>query len=86
MESTATARHLRREIDEVLADLPEDSLAEVMSYVKYVRSRSEDEPKIRRIVKLEGLWADAPFDVTHEEVRELRRHISARIAEKAKEI
>ena len=76
MSANTTVRQLRNQIVRILADLPEESLAEVMSYVKYVRSRSKDQPEIRRIVKLEGLWADTPFDITHEEVRELRRRVS----------
>ncbi len=39
----------------------------------------EAQESSKRIVRLEGLWKDIPFDVSDEDIREVRRELSEAI-------
>ncbi|MFB0534420.1 MAG: DUF2281 domain-containing protein [Anaerolineae bacterium] len=78
MDSAATKEQILQALDE----LPEESLAEVSQFLEYLNFKAKKSSSTKRVVKLGGLWEDVPFDVTDDEVRELRRAVTHRLLEK----
>ena len=79
MDSTATKERILQTLDE----LPEESLVEVSQFLDFLKLKAKESPASpRRVVKLGGLWEDVPFDVTDDEVRELRQAVTCRLLEK----
>ena len=79
MDSTAT----KERILQALNELPEESLVEVSQFLDYLNFKAKKSPaSSKQVVKLGGLWEDVPFDVTDDEVRELRRAVTHRLLEK----
>lgn len=79
MDSTATKEQILQTLDE----LPEESLIEVSQFLDYLKFKAMKSPlSPKRVVKPGGLWEDIPFDVTDDEVRELRRAVTRRLLTK----
>jgi hypothetical protein len=60
------------ELEKVIVSLPPVAQRELLGFVSYLRFKhhlEQDGP----VVKLGGLWADLDFDVSDEDVRNLRR-------------
>jgi hypothetical protein len=70
-----------RELDEVIRTLPpvaQRELADFVDYLQYKHRLEQSGP----VVTLGGLWADIDFDVTDEDVRNLRQQVSRRLADR----
>ena len=70
-----------------LNELSENQVSEVGDFAEFIKAKKRRKRGGRashNIVKLEGLWKHAPFDVTDEDVREARRELGQRIATRAK--
>ena len=69
-----------RELGEVIRTLPPVGLREPANfgYLQYTHRLELSGP----VVKLGGLWADIDFDVTDEDVRNLRQHVSRQLADR----
>lgn len=68
----------RESIVEAIGRLPVDLLEELAEFITYLEFKNRE----RRTVALGGLWRDQKFDVTDEDVRALRRHVSAQVRKK----
>ncbi len=62
---------VKQHISEALEKLPPESLVEVLQFVEFLRYKAAP-PHPKRIVQLYGLWANIPFDVTDDDLRQLR--------------
>jgi hypothetical protein len=79
MDSIATKERILQTLDE----LPEESLVEVSQFLDFLKFKAKESPASpKRAVKLGGLWEDVPFDVTDDEVRELRRAVTRHLLQK----
>jgi len=76
--AAATTENLREELRRAVARLSREQLVEVMHFIEYLQYRDQARRDERRIVALEGLWKDVPFDITHDDVRALRRQVTQR--------
>ncbi len=63
----------KQKIYQALQTLPPDALAQVERMVRGLQG--ETKPPLR----LGGIWKDIPFDITNQDIRKLRRHLSRRI-------
>jgi hypothetical protein len=76
MDVTTTKERILQTLDE----LPEESLVEVSQFLDYLKFKAKKPPvSPKRVVQLGGLWEDVLFDVTDDEVRELRRAVTQRL-------
>ena len=81
--AAATTENLRAELRQAVARLSREQLVEVMRFIEYLRYRDQVQRDGRKIVAREGLWKDVPFDITHDDVRALRRQVTRRTTQKA---
>jgi len=63
---------IKQRITDAVEALPAETLPEVLQFVEFLRSKTVA-PRPKRIVRLRGLWANIPFDVNDENIRQLRR-------------
>jgi predicted DNA-binding antitoxin AbrB/MazE fold protein len=40
----------------------------------------------KRVIRLEGLWKDIPFDVSHEDIRQVRQKLSESLQRRTKRV
>lgn len=76
MPATATSETLREQLSQAITQLPEEHLVEVKHYIEYLQYRETVQQSPPNVVALEGLWKDVPLDVTHDDVRTLRRQVT----------
>lgn len=73
---------IKEKILNTIEELPAERMQEVLDFVEFLR-RKTSVSKPKRIVRLRGLWADIPFDVTNGDIRLLRRQVTTRLDQKA---
>ena len=72
-----SAEQAKSKIMEGLANLSLEALNELVVFVEFLNSREQAvEHPNKEVMKLEGLWKDVLFDVTDEDVRQLRRNFT----------
>ena len=49
-----------------------------------IEAQAPKSPK--RVVRLEGLWKNVPFDISHEDIRQVRRELSEALKRRAKRL
>ena len=65
------------QIEQAIRELPPLAQQELAQFIGYLRYKYSDaEPTI---LALEGLWADVDFNVSQEDVRQLREEVSSRL-------
>jgi hypothetical protein len=69
------------EIERVVRALPPAAQRELQHFVDYLQHKYRDESK-QQVARLGGLWADIEFDVSDEDVRALRHHVTSRLMKK----
>jgi hypothetical protein len=82
----AAIKRIEKLID-TLSELPEQHIREVEDFAEFLRAKTQRErpgKRTRNIVKLEGRWKDTPFEITNEDVREVRQKLGQRIATSAR--
>ena len=52
-----------------------------MTVTKRFKARAK-----RRVVQLRGLWKDIPFDVSHEDIRQVRQKLSESLQRRTKRV
>jgi hypothetical protein len=62
--------------------LTEEEVEEIKQ--KFWGERGERRPK--RVIQLEGLWKDIPFDITTDEIRQARREVSEALKRRAEKL
>ena len=70
-----------------LNELSEDQVREVEDFAEFLKAKTRRDRVgrvSRNIIKLEGLWKDVPFDITDEDVRQMRQELGQQIASRAK--
>jgi hypothetical protein len=72
---------IKQRISEAVEELPAENLPEVLQFVEFLRSKITA-PRPKRIARLRGLWANIPFDITDENIRELRRRVTEHLDKK----
>lgn len=82
MQPTATTETLRQQLRQAIVRLSEEHLVEVMHFVDYLQYREQAQQIRPKVVALEGLWKDIPFDITHDDVRTLRHQVTQQAARK----
>jgi len=81
------AKTLKQQIHEAVETLPVQSLSELAHFVDYLQFKvSQGEPEELEVVPLGGLWKDIPFDLTDEDIREVRREFTRRLEQRAKRV
>ena len=69
------------ELERLVHTWPPAARKELLDFVAYLQHKySAGEP--REIIKIGGLWADIPLDVTDQDVRALRRKSTRQIADR----
>ncbi len=69
----------KSKIMEGLANLSLEALNELVVFVEFLHSREQGVPPSKEVVKLEGLWKNVPFDITDEDIRQLRRNFTQQL-------
>lgn len=72
---------LRSKVDKVLDKLPPDGQEELARFLNFLADKYRVEQN-GKIVALEGIWKDIPFEITDEDVRNLREDISKQVLKK----
>jgi len=72
-------------IMEAIDSLSSKALEELEVFVDFLRFK--EQPKAfettRKIVKLEGLWKDLPFDINDEDIRQVRHELTEQLKKRA---
>lgn len=68
----------RQRIYTIVDELPPSGLEELSLFLDYLKFKHEVR-RPERIVALGGLWKDVDFDVSEEDVRNLRQRVTAQI-------
>ena len=66
---------------QVIEGLPSESFEELFHFLDFLKFKYQIQ-RPRKVVALGGLWKDLDFDVTHAEVRALRRRVTAQLLQK----
>lgn len=66
---------VKQKVYETVAKLPDGSFEELASFLDFLAFKYQV-ADAKAIVALGGLWKDAPFDVTNEDVRILRQDVT----------
>jgi hypothetical protein len=66
---------LRSKVDKILDKLPPDGQEELAQFLNFLADKYRVELKGKTIA-LEGIWKDVPLEITDQDVRKLREHIS----------
>ena len=64
---------------EEIAKLSPEDLSELQLFLDFLQFKEQSkvfEKSSRKIVKLEGLWKDLPFDITDDDIRQVRREFT----------
>ena len=69
------------ELEQVIDSLPPVAYRELLNFVSYLRYKHRLD-QAGPVVRLGGLWADLDFDVSDEDVRNLRRQLTLQLAGK----
>ena len=67
---------------ETINELSPEALAELQLFLDFLCFKEQPkafEKSSRNIVKLEGLWKDLPFDITDDDIRQVRREFTLSI-------
>ena len=72
MEILPTVKY---KIFNALGSLPPQGLEELSQYLDFLKTKYAGQRE-NRIVALGGRWQDIPFDVSDEDIRALRRHVT----------
>ena len=72
---------MNAQLAEALEDLPPEALDELLDFVRYLQHKYGAK-RSGPVAKLGGLWAEICFDVSHEDVRNLRRQVSTQLLNK----
>ncbi|HIE27703.1 TPA: DUF2281 domain-containing protein [Candidatus Poribacteria bacterium] len=64
---------------EAINELSPEDLAELQLFLDFLQFKEQPkafEKSSQNIVKLEGLWKDLPFDITDDDIRQVRREFT----------
>jgi len=74
---------VEQQIYQALNELPPSGFDELIQFLDYLKHKYKHKAgQGREVVKLKGLWADIPFDVTDQDIRHLRQRVSAQLLRK----
>ena len=77
----------KSKIMEGLAHLSLEALNELVVFVEFLYSKEQAaSPLNKEVVKLEGLWKNVPFDITDEDIRQLRRNFTQQLQRRLEKI
>ncbi len=79
--STSQPTAVKQQVYQAINELPPRGIAELLQFLDYLKYKHKAGPE-RKVVPLKGLWANIPFDVTDQDIRHLRRQISAQLLRK----
>ena len=65
------------QIEQAIRELPPLAQVELAQFIDYLRYKYVDSGST--VLALEGLWADVDFDVSQEDVRQLREDVSSKL-------
>jgi len=71
---------------EAINELSPEALAELQLFLDFLQFKEQPkafEKYSRNIVKLEGLWKDLPFDITDDDIRQVRREFTLSLQKRA---
>ncbi len=75
-----SAEQAKSKIMEGWAHLSLEALNELVVFVEFLHSREQAvPPSNKEVVKLEGIWKDVPFDMTDEDIRQLRHDFTQQL-------
>ncbi len=69
----------KTKILEAINALSPEALAELQLFLDFLRFKEQPkgfEKSFQKIVNLEGLWRDLPFDITDDDIRQVRRELT----------
>ncbi|MBC8232804.1 hypothetical protein H8E77_24925 [bacterium] len=80
-----SVEHTKANIMETINFLSPKALDELEVFVDFLIFK--EQPKVfetnRKIVKLEGLWKDLPFDINNEDIRQVRHGLTEQLKKRA---
>jgi len=81
MVSASSKQALKQRVYQALEELPPESFEELVDFLDFLKFKYERKPS-GKVVALGGLWKDLEFDVSDEEIRELRREVTSQVLKK----
>jgi hypothetical protein len=72
-------------IMEAIDSLSPKALEELGVFIDFLRFKEQTKAfeTTRKIIKLEGLWKDLPFDINDEDIRQARHELTEQLAKRA---
>jgi len=80
MQPSTVVETLKEQLRQAAGELSVESLEELTRFIDHLKYRKQLLKTPRRVVVLEGLWKDLPFDITHDDVRALRQQVTEQVA------
>ncbi len=78
----------RANIMEAIDSLSPKALGDLEVFIDFLRFK--EQPKAfettRKIVKLEGLWKDLPFDINDEDIRQMRHEFTEQLEKRQEKL
>lgn len=74
---------------EAINELSPEALKELQLSLDFLRFKEQPkafERSSRNIVKLEGLWKDVPFDITDDDIRQVRHEFTLSMQKRKEEL
>lgn len=74
---------------EAINELSPEALAELQLFLDFLQFKEQPkafEKYSRNIVKLEGLWKDLPFDITDDDIRQVRREFTLSLQKRKEKV
>ena len=74
---------------ETINELSPEALAELQLFLDFLQFKEQPkafEKSFQNIVKLEGLWKDLPFDITDDDIRQVRREFTLSLQKRQEKI
>jgi hypothetical protein len=62
--------------------LSPDQLEDLARFLDFLKYQQESQSEVGRVIALGGMWSDIEFDVTDDDVRRLRQHITSQALNK----
>ena len=78
----STVPSIKKRIYRTLEELSPDQLEDLARFLDFLKYRQESQSEVGRVIALGGMWSDIEFDVTDDDVRRLRQHITSQALNK----
>ena len=78
----STVPSIKQRIHQTLEEFSPDQLEDLARFLDFLKYQQESQSEVGRVIALGGMWSDIEFDVTDDDVRRLRQHITSQALNK----